>query len=245
MGSEMCIRDRYKIIDLVKFADTISDIEYRKIMEGTSILKAFNKTIEYYNQYYNPEIIEGKDRKSIEKTPYEAFREALANALVHRRWDRDGYIGVGFYNDRIEISSPGGLPNDISQEEYLNRRISSPRNPIISNIFYRFRYIEKLGTGVYRIKESYKDSNSKPIFDVSKNYVTVTLPIIKHYSVVELSKDGQEVLTILNNHGILSRADLEARTGYNKSKVIRILSELKDYGLIAVSYTHLTLPTKA
>lgn len=48
------------------------------------------------------------------------------------------------YADRIEISSPGGLPAGISEEEYLNGQISILRNPIIGNVFFRLKYIEKL-----------------------------------------------------------------------------------------------------
>ncbi|MDU1827996.1 ATP-binding protein [Anaerococcus sp.] len=227
-------KNNYNIIDLVKFGSSINDIDFRKTIKNISILQAFNQVIDYYNQYYKPDLIEGKERKSIERIPYEAFREALANALVHRRWDRDGYVSIGFYNDRIEISSPGGLPNNISEEEYLNRRISSPRNLIISNIFYRLRYIEKLGTGVYRIKEAYKSSNSQAIFDVSENYVTVILPVIEKRRVTELSDEAQEILMLLNTYDSLSRADLELKTGHNKTKIIRVLNELIDYGMVEV-----------
>ena len=55
------------------------------------------------------------------------------------------------YENRIEISSPGGLPSELSEEEYLNGQISILRNPIIGNVFFRLKYIEKFGTGILRI----------------------------------------------------------------------------------------------
>ena len=121
----------------------------------------------------------------------------MANALAHRKRDRSEYISISFFDDKIEISSPGGLPNNISEYEYLNRRVSSPRNPIISNIFFRLRYIDKLGTGIFRIKEAYENSNSMPSFIVTENYVTVVLPVIKNIDTNELSTQSQEILNMM------------------------------------------------
>ena len=226
--------NNFNIIDLAKFGDSISDIEFRKTIKGISILESFNMTVEYYKQYYNPEVIEGKQRNTIEKIPLKAFREALANALVHRKWDRDEYISISFYDDRIEITSPGGLPNNISEYEYLNSRVSSPRNPIISNIFFRLKYIDKLGTGIFRIKEAYENSTSIPSFVISENFVTVVLPILKSINMEDFSQEGQEILRILEKSDEKSRLELEEITGYNKTKTIRILNELRDNGAIEV-----------
>ena len=97
-----------------------------------------------FRKYYQYEKIEGAERKCIDKIPEKAFREAIANALIHRMWDIPASIKVSMYADRIEISSPGGLPAGISEEEYLNGQISILRNPIIGNVFFRLKYIEKL-----------------------------------------------------------------------------------------------------
>lgn len=74
------------------------------------------------------------DRKSVDKIPERDFREAVANALVHRMWDIPASIKISMYSDKIEISSPGGLPAGISEDEYLNGQISLLRNPIIGNV---------------------------------------------------------------------------------------------------------------
>lgn len=226
--------NNYKIIDFVKFGKSISDIDFRREIEGISILDAFNQMIEYYTQYYNHEIIVGKSREVIEKVPFKAFREAIANALVHRRWDRDAFISVSFYDDKIEISSPGGLPNGISEHEYLNRRVSSPRNPIISNLFFRLRYIEKLGTGIFRIQEAYKESASNPEFEISDNYVTVSLPVTEAITIDDISHDSRKIMNFLSGNKLLSRMELEELTGFNKDKVIRHLNELRNKGIVEV-----------
>ena len=106
-------------IDIIRFGDTIDEIMDRESLENISILSQLEKTLQMFRKYYQYEKIEGAERKCIDKIPEKAFREAIANALIHRMWDIPASIKVSMYADRIEISSPGGLPAGISEEEYL------------------------------------------------------------------------------------------------------------------------------
>lgn len=75
------------------------------------------KTLELYsdkNGYNNAGALLADQNKFPEKT----FREAIANALVYRAWDVNASIKVSMYEDRIEISSPGGLPSGMSEQEF-------------------------------------------------------------------------------------------------------------------------------
>ena len=83
------------------------------------------------------------------------------------------------FEDRIEISSPGGLPSGLDEEEYLNGQISNLRNPILGNIFFRLNYIEMFGSGIKRIKAAYDDSLSKPEFNIFNNSIEVGLPVVE------------------------------------------------------------------
>lgn len=157
----------------------------------------------------------------------------MANALAHRRWDSKRFISISFFDDYIEIISPGGLPNGLSENEYLNFRVSSPRNPIISSVLYRFRYIEKLGTGIMRIKEAYKNILSDPIFEVSDNYIKVVLPIIPIANIDDrLDGDLKIIYNELKKSESLTRQELEKITGFSKSKTTRLINALIDKNLI-------------
>ena len=123
----------------------------------------------YHLMYYQYEIIQGADRKMMEKIPEAAFREAIANALIHRVWDVDSHIRVSMLDDRIEVVSPGGLPIGITAEEYLSGKLSVLRNRNLANVFYRLGFVEIFGTGVTRIKQLYAESMIKPDFEVSEN----------------------------------------------------------------------------
>ncbi len=164
--------------DIAKFGKNIDEILDRNLFINMSIISQFQKTLEVFNRYYKYEQILGSERIEKELIPEKAFRETIANALIHRTWDVNSNIRVSMYEDKIEISSPGGLPSGISEKEYLNGQISQLRNPILANIFFRLKYIEMFGTGIIRINVSYKDYAIKPAFEIFENSIEITLPII-------------------------------------------------------------------
>jgi len=180
-----------------------------------------------FERYYQYEEIEGYKRTQKELIPREAFREAVANAIVHRVWDVPSYIQISMFKDRIEVTSPGGLPAGFSEEEYLYSTISQLRNPIIAGVFHRLKIIERFGTGVMRIQAAYSESTTKPSFDISENYLKVQLPVIA-LELLSLSDDEQTALNIFKAERELSRSALEEKAGFNKSKAIRVLNSLID-----------------
>ena len=99
-------------IDIIRFGDSIDEIMERKTFENISILSQMEQSIQMFHQYYRYEKIEGMERKSVDKIPEKAFREAVANALVHRMWDIPASIKISMYPDKIEIS----LQEDFRQD---------------------------------------------------------------------------------------------------------------------------------
>lgn len=217
-------------VDMIRFGKSIDEIMDRETFEKISVLNQLHKSIEIYRKYYQYEKIDGTERKTIEKVPEKAFREAIANALVHRTWDVNASIKISMFEDRIEISSPRGLLAGISEEEYLNGQISILRNPIIGNVFFRLRYIEKFGTGIMRINNEYADVLENPSYKVYPNSILVVLPIIALSG--KLSQQEKEVLDILSSKNIMSRGEIERKSGLGKDKTIRILNELLEKRII-------------
>ena len=107
-------------IDIVRFGENISIMKKRAVLEKSSILKEYEESVEIYRDYYQYEEIFESERKKVEMIPEAAFRETIANALIHRVWDTNSQIRVLMFEDRIEVISPGGLPGGISEEEYLS-----------------------------------------------------------------------------------------------------------------------------
>lgn len=223
-------QNRFKGIDMIRFGNNIDEIMDRTTLEGISIITQFKDAIEMFQKYYEYEKIEGTARISVEKVPKKAFREAIANALVHRQWDINAFIRVSMYSDRIEIVSPGGLPVGISKEEYLHGQISLLRNPILGNVFFRLKYIEKFGTGILRINHAYENALMKPSYQIYENSITVCLPVITSEN--KLTIEERAIVELLKKHSSLSRKEIEQNTGFHKDKVIRILNLLLKKNII-------------
>lgn len=219
-------------IDIVKFGKDINKILYRKTISNVSLLTQLDSAIDIFEQYYIFEEIDGYNRIKKELIPKEAFRESLANAIVHRVWDTNSYIQIAMHEDRIEINSPGGLPAGISKDEYLYGNISVLRNPIIAGVFNRLNIIEKFGTGIARINNEYAHSISKPDFDVSENRIIIILPITE-IDQLDLSKDESFIYELLKEEVELSRKEIDLKTGFDKSKTLRVLNSLIDKNIIS------------
>jgi predicted HTH transcriptional regulator len=101
--------------------------------------------------------IEGLYRTEEYEYPEKAIREALVNALCHRDYSRRGAdIKFAIFDNRIEITSPGGLLPNVSIED-LGTGVSELRNKVIGKILNEAGLIEGYGTGVLRIRKYIKE----------------------------------------------------------------------------------------
>ncbi|MBP3772388.1 MAG: putative DNA binding domain-containing protein [Treponema sp.] len=217
-------------IDMVRFGKTINEILDRETIEKCSVFQQYDSAVELYKKYYQYEKIDGIERVKVELIPENAFREAVANAIIHRAWDTKSHIRVEFYPDKILISSPGGLPPDVSEKEYLEGRLSLLRNPILGTVFFRLHLIEKFGTGIRRIRASYEKSIVKPTFSVMENSIQVGLPLLSE--VPTLSSSEEKIYSELSGGQQLSSSEIAANTGFSKNKVVRVVSGLMEKGYV-------------
>lgn len=78
--------------------------------------------------------MESEKRDSREDlVPETAYREAIANALIHRDRSINSHIRISMFSDKIEIKSPGDLPRGISAEEYMNGDITCDNRSVSCN----------------------------------------------------------------------------------------------------------------
>lgn len=105
------------------------------------------------------------------------FREILVNACVHRNYAISGSrVRIFLFSDRIEIRSPGRLPNTISIEK-LSAGVSYAVNPVIVKFMENLRYIDKLGRGLPMVWQSAKKLGRSVLFEESGEEFVVTLEI--------------------------------------------------------------------
>ena len=217
--------------DIVRFGDSISIILDRETLEHESILSQYDKALEMYRKYYQYDKIKGSIRETISLVPEEAFREAIANALVHRTWDVEAHINVAMFPDRIQITSPGGLPRGVGEADFIRGGISILRNRIIGSIFFRLHLIEKFGTGICRINESYSSSVIKPTFECTEDSIRITLPVLQGQT--NLKPDENRIYMLLKGK-LLSSSALSKEAGFGKSKTVAILNKMAAEGTVRI-----------
>lgn len=225
-------KNHFPGIDIVKFGEDISIIQKRITFENTSVLGIYEKALSVFRDYYQYEVIQGADRKMVEKIPEAAFREAIANALIHRVWDVDSQIRVSMFDDRIEVVSPGGLPSGITEDEYLSGKLSVLRNRNLANVFYRLGFVEIFGTGITRIKQIYSEASVKPSFEVSENAIQIVLPIYEENA--NLTEDEKVVYKFLSKNIMKSMSEIAPYISFGKSKTTKLLKDMEQKGVITI-----------
>ena len=93
---------------------------------------------------------DGARRRERREYPDEVVREAIVNALVHRDYLLSGTdIELSIYDDRLEIVSPGRLPNGITPER-MRTGARSARNQLLKDVMRDYGYLEHMGMGIPR-----------------------------------------------------------------------------------------------
>jgi ATP-dependent DNA helicase RecG len=98
------------------------------------------------------EIAVGPVRAGIPDYSPSGFREAFHNALIHRDYTRLGAVHVQWKPDEIEVSSPGGFPDEVRLDNILVTA-PRPRNPVLADAFKRIGLVERTGRGIDTIFE--------------------------------------------------------------------------------------------
>lgn len=217
-------------LDVAIFGNTIDIIKERCTLNGISLIAQFDKAMEMFERNYVYEQIDGSSRVKKERIPLVAFREMISNAIVHRTYDVKINTKVSMFEDRIEISSPGGLMYGMNKENFLAGAFSILRNPIVANVFNRIGIIEAFATGIKRANNAYRDYSVKPSIDVDEFGVHVTLPTID--SQKAMSTKDRTYLELLKPNIKYTRAELEKLLKLSKDSLIRTLNRFLADGLL-------------
>ncbi len=119
--------------------------------------------------------IQGFEREETLEVPEVALREVILNMLVHRNYHIKAPSKISIYDNRIEFFSPGDFPGPLDTSNLLNG-MSFLRNPAICRAFREAHLIEKLGTGLIALFESYVERGlPKPEVIEGTSFVKCTL----------------------------------------------------------------------
>ena len=181
----------------------------------------------------------------------DAVNEALVNAFVHNDWTISEPL-VSFYDNRLEITSHGGIPKEISINDFFNG-VSHPRNTVLMRIFLKLGIVEHTGHGIPKIIEKY----GKEVFDIHDTYVNVIIPFNqkvvsqinygknggknptsngkndgKNLLNTELTDNERRILLELINNPSIPYDTLVVNLGISRRTVSRVFSSLEEKGFI-------------
>ena len=113
-------------------------------------------------------------RIEIEEYPSSVIREAVVNAVAHRDYYSYDAIQINLFEDRIEISNPGGLPQGLTKEFFGKRSVR--RNPLTYRILRDCQYVEGLGLGIPKMRNEMRKAGLRdPEFSFEGGFFVVTL----------------------------------------------------------------------
>ena len=225
--------------------DAIDSAEYTGSLiillnEGLSFIKRNMKT--YWKKTADSRI-------EMPDYPDRSVFEALVNALIHRDYLITGSeVHIDIYDDRLTIYSPGGMPDGtLIQERDINDIPSTRRNPVLADIFARLGYMERKGSGLNKINNSYTNSANytpelSPSFRSNRVEFTVKLPNLNFKASANESLDEalnealndneKLLLEILKENPTATQIKISNTIGISRSTVQRVLSDLTKKGYI-------------
>lgn len=177
--------------------------------------------------------IEGLFREDIPQYPVVAVREAILNAVMHADYEiRGAAITIAIFNDRMEITNPGGLLYGLSLESALSGS-SRVRNRVIGRVFRELNWVEQWGTGIKRIIAACAERGLQPPkFEELGNQFRVTL-YSTQITTITLEPWQKEVLSYLKKKKKISTKEAAEYWGVTSRTALSRLRELVDHGIIA------------
>ncbi|MEW6295288.1 MAG: ATP-binding protein [Candidatus Diapherotrites archaeon] len=186
----------------------------------------------------------GFKRIDVEEYPFNAVREAIINAVCHRKYFLKNNVFVNVFDDRIEVISPGSIPNNLSLKEVYGT--SNPRNFKVVELFKKVHYIERLGSGLKRMDElMLLHGLKKPLYEANKAFFKATffgpkekiLGLVKSSNETDLRELGLnerqiKALNYLQKQAFTTRSDYQKQFKVSKMTAFRDLLFLIEKGMI-------------
>ncbi len=122
-------------------------------------------------------IVGGERRQDVDAYPPEALRQVFRNAVLHRTYEgTNSPVRLTWYNDRIEISSPGGLYGHVTPESFGKPGVTDYRNPTLAESLRNLGFVEKFGVGLQIVADSLQRNGNPPFWvQVEPNFVNITI----------------------------------------------------------------------
>jgi ATP-dependent DNA helicase RecG len=109
--------------------------------------------------------------------PHIAFQQILYNAVMHRSYEgTNAPVRVYWFNDRVEINSPGGPFGNVTSENFGKPGMTDYRNPDLADMFKTLGFVQKYGVGIQLARDAMERNGNPPLeFETNQSVVLCTL----------------------------------------------------------------------
>lgn len=221
--------------------DALDDAEY----EG-SVISLIDNGEAFIKR--NAKMMWKKTANSREEMPEyveRSYHEALVNAIAHRDYLINGSeVHIDIYDDRLEIYSPGGMPDGSNIQERDPVTVpSTRRNPVLADVFNRLGYMERKGSGFAKILDNYAfqvnyTDEKKPYFRSDRYQFTVIMPNLNYRGTQDGTQDGTQggtqdgtqdfdtlIMNMIEENNKISAKIMAEKLGVSLRTVRRLIKE--------------------
>ncbi len=186
--------------------------------------------------------ITGLRRVELLEIPEVVLREAIVNAVCHRDYfEKGARVMVELFDDRLEISNPGSIPRCLDLKEFGKRSVT--RNSFIASILHHANYIERMGTGIGRMRNAMRDAGlPDPEFEFG-GFFTIILRRPRPDEVglkvgisdgikVGINETQKKIIELIENEPRITAARLAETIGISLRNTEAYIADLKQKGVL-------------
>ncbi len=224
--------DKLTFIDLKLYNDNIYNL--------------FDIAVKYVLNHINWKMIIELKKEATPEIPVDAIREIVINAFAHAIYEPTTEIEIDIHPGKITIFNPGSFPYDLTPIDFINENIPSvKRNPLILDVLYRCKNVEKSGTGFKRMNESCKNANLKwdfkstsygflfTFYRNTRNSNVIPEDMVDDSFLDQLNDSEKRVYYMIKNNKKITREEIGVELEKNIRTVQRILNSLEKKGFIS------------
>lgn len=223
-----------------KIGKFLSDSELltSDIIEG-NLFEQLENVIEILRTKYLHSYISyaGLNRVETLEYPYDAVREIIINALIHRDYTDTTVLQIRVYEEKIVFSNGATLSPEVPIEMFKKDHISKPFNPIIANMFYKAGFVESWGKGTNNVVDDcLKLDLPEPEYRYSFGAVQVSLYKTTQETTQETTQKTtqkttkEKIFELLKQNPKMTRAELKTVLGKGDATIKEHLANLKKEG---------------
>ena len=214
-----------------RFGKSDDDLKFQEVVEGNAFQLA-DKILDVLDRKFliSPISYKGLHRVENWEYPYEAIRESLINAIIHRDY-MGAPIQISIYDDRFIVWNEGTLPNGLTIDDLKKKHSSRPQNPFLASTFFKGGLIEAWGRGTIKIINECLDAGlPEPKIELSSGGIKVT--IFKDIDIedklrnIGLNKRQIKGIRYLKETGKITNSDYKNLNNISKATATRDLTEL-------------------